>query len=68
MGSLINKVDCLHRLEVDILRRRARATIASIYARGNTSERHVPKHLSNTIPALESVEVLYGGNSLTPGT
>ena len=26
MGSLINKVDCLHRLEVDILRRRARAT------------------------------------------
>ena len=29
MGYLINKVDCLHRLEVDILRRRARATVAS---------------------------------------
>ena len=29
VGYLINKVDCLHRLEVDILRRRARATIAS---------------------------------------
>ena len=34
----------------------------------NTSERHVPKHLSSTIPALESVGVPYGGTLLTPSS
>lgn len=33
VGHSINKVDCLHRLDVDILRRRARAIIVSTLSR-----------------------------------